>query len=167
MTTWWRHGGPRTVVGITLTPSSTFAPPFAVPWRKEYRYSEPAVETGKLAQAPTPLLGGQPQAQNATAAPSNDPSHGTNPQPVEKMVFFDGLADGASAPVGATARPGGRVVVARLRTTHAVGFPHAGGDKPRPYDHSARAAQGIPRCSLPVRGPSRGGNSQRTVGTPG
>ena len=73
MTTWWRHGGPRTVVGITLTPSSAFAPPFAVPWRKEYRYSEPAVETGELAQAPTPLLGGQPEGPDTTAAPSNEP----------------------------------------------------------------------------------------------
>ena len=72
MTTWWRHGGPRTVVGITLTPSSAFTPPFAVPWRKEYRYSEPAVETGKLAQAPTPLFGGQSQGPDATAAPSTN-----------------------------------------------------------------------------------------------
>ena len=77
MTTWWRHGGPRTVVGITLTPSSTFVPPFAVPWRKEYRYSEPAVETGWLAQAPTPLLGGQPEGPDVTTAPSNDPSQRT------------------------------------------------------------------------------------------
>ena len=60
MTTWWQHGGPRTVVGITLTPSSPIAPRVAVPWRKEYRYSEPADHTGPLRQAATALLGGQP-----------------------------------------------------------------------------------------------------------
>ena len=60
MTTWWQHGGPRTVVGITLTPSTPIGPPAAAPWRKEYRYSEPADHTGTLRQAATPLLGGQP-----------------------------------------------------------------------------------------------------------
>ncbi len=60
MTTWWRHGGPRTVVGITLTPSTPMAPPAAAPWRKEYRYSEPADRTAALRQTGTPLLGGHP-----------------------------------------------------------------------------------------------------------
>ncbi|MDE0658660.1 MAG: type II secretion system protein GspK [Gammaproteobacteria bacterium] len=56
MTTWWQHGGPRTVVGITLTPSTPIAPPAAAPWRKEYRYSEPAAAGGPLRLPVTPLL---------------------------------------------------------------------------------------------------------------
>ena len=56
MTTWWQHGGPRTVVGITLTPSTPIAPEIAAPWRKEYRYSEPADPTGPLRRPVTPLF---------------------------------------------------------------------------------------------------------------
>ena len=56
MTTWWQHGGPRTVVGITLTPSSPMAPQAAVPWRKEYRYSEPADHRATLRQPQSPLF---------------------------------------------------------------------------------------------------------------
>ena len=51
MSTWYRGGGRRTVVGITLTPSSLIAP-----WRKEYRYSEPAEKSGPLREAETGLL---------------------------------------------------------------------------------------------------------------
>ena len=73
MTTWWQHGGPRTVVGLTLSPAARYEPPVSAPWRKEYRYSDPSQPTGALRQAPTPLLGGQAETQDATAAPSNNP----------------------------------------------------------------------------------------------
>ena len=53
LTTWWVGGGPRTVVGITLTPGSLIAP-----WRTEYRYSEPVDGTASLEQTRIPLLGG-------------------------------------------------------------------------------------------------------------
>jgi len=56
LSTWWRGGGPRSVVGVSLTPGSYIAP-----WRKEYRYSEPVdAETGTPRQPETELLGGQP-----------------------------------------------------------------------------------------------------------
>ncbi len=54
ITTWWRSGGPRTIVGVTLTPASLIAP-----WRTEYRYSEPSGDAVALKETPTPLLGGQ------------------------------------------------------------------------------------------------------------
>lgn len=76
VTTWWRYGGPRTVVGVTLTPASAFPPPVAVPWRTEYRYSEPAGQAGALRKAATPLLGGQPEAPGA-AAPSTGAGYPT------------------------------------------------------------------------------------------
>ena len=66
MTTWWRHGGPRTVVGVTLTPSTPIAPPAAAPWRKEYRYSAPADHTATLRQPKTPPLGGKPEVPHAS-----------------------------------------------------------------------------------------------------
>ena len=49
----WRPGdGTRSLVGITLTPSSLFGP-----WRKEYSYSEPVDEDAASAiSAATPLL---------------------------------------------------------------------------------------------------------------
>ena len=52
ITTWWLGGGPRAVVGITLTPASQIAP-----WRTEYRYSEPADHL-PLNETHMPLLGG-------------------------------------------------------------------------------------------------------------
>ena len=64
-------------------------------------------------------------------------SHGTNPQPVEKTLFFDGLADGA---FGSSGRP---------LWSPAPDMPAAwtvGRDKPVPYD----------RCSLRVRAPAPG-----------
>ena len=64
MTTWWQHGGARTVVGISLTPAPRFAPPVSAPWRKEYRYSEPNRPGAALSRAPTPLLGGQSESQD-------------------------------------------------------------------------------------------------------
>ena len=64
MTTWWQHGGARTVVGISLTPAARFEPPVSAPWRKEYRYSEPNRPAAVLSRAPTPLLGGQPESQD-------------------------------------------------------------------------------------------------------
>ena len=57
ITTWWTGGGPRAVVGITLTPASLIAP-----WRTEYRYSEPADHTVPLAETGMPLLDGHPPA---------------------------------------------------------------------------------------------------------
>ena len=54
ITTWWRGGGPRTVVGVTLTPGSLMGP-----WRKEYRYSEPADHSVPLQEPQTELLGGR------------------------------------------------------------------------------------------------------------
>ena len=81
MTTWWRHGGTRTVVGTTLTPAARFEPPVSAPWRKEYRYSEPGRPTAALRRAPTPLLGGQPENQDATPAPPNDPRRRTAGRP--------------------------------------------------------------------------------------
>ena len=74
MTTWWQHGGPRTVVGITLTPSTPIAPPAAAPWRKEYRYSEPADPTATLRQTALPLLGGEPPNPAVTPMPPSDPA---------------------------------------------------------------------------------------------
>ena len=56
ITTWWRGGAPRSVVGITLTPASQLGP-----WRKEYRYSEPVDQQAPLEPAPTELLGGPPE----------------------------------------------------------------------------------------------------------
>ena len=53
LTTWWVGGGPRTVVGITLTPGSLIAP-----WRTEYRYSEPVDHAVSLEETRIPLLGG-------------------------------------------------------------------------------------------------------------
>ena len=53
ITTWWVGGGPRTVVGITLTPGSLVAP-----WRTEYRYSEPVDRAVPLEETEIPLLGG-------------------------------------------------------------------------------------------------------------
>lgn len=55
ITTWWRGGGPRTVLGITLTPVSLMGP-----WRTEYRYSEPVDHAAPLSETPTVLLGGHP-----------------------------------------------------------------------------------------------------------
>ena len=55
ITTWWTGGGPRAIVGITLTPASQIAP-----WRTEYRYSEPVDHAAPLAQTSIPLLGGPP-----------------------------------------------------------------------------------------------------------
>ena len=55
LSTWYRGGGPRTVVGIYLTPSSIIAP-----WRKEYRYSEPNDPEGPHREAPTTLLADRP-----------------------------------------------------------------------------------------------------------
>ena len=55
ITTWWTGGGPRAVVGITLTPASQIAP-----WRTEYRYSEPVDHAAPLLQTAMPLLGGLP-----------------------------------------------------------------------------------------------------------
>ena len=71
ITTWWQHGGTRTVVGTSLTPAPRFDPPVSAPWRKEYRYSEPSRPTTALRVAPTPLLGGQYETQDGTPAPSN------------------------------------------------------------------------------------------------
>lgn len=73
LSTWWRHGGPQTVVGITLSPAARYQPPVSAPWRKEYRYSEPGRPTTPLRQAPTPLLGGQAESRDATAEPSYNP----------------------------------------------------------------------------------------------
>ncbi|MCY3620143.1 MAG: type II secretion system protein GspK [Gammaproteobacteria bacterium] len=53
LTTWWVGGGPRTVVGITLTPGSMITP-----WRTEYRYSEPVDRAASLEETQVPLLGG-------------------------------------------------------------------------------------------------------------
>ena len=53
ITTWWVDGGPRTVVGITLTPGSLIAP-----WRTEYRYSEPVDRAVSLEETQIPLFGG-------------------------------------------------------------------------------------------------------------
>ena len=53
LTTWWVDGGPRTVVGITLTPGSMVAP-----WRTEYRYSEPVDRAVSIQETRIPLLGG-------------------------------------------------------------------------------------------------------------
>ena len=55
ITTWWTGGGPRAIVGVTLTPASLIAP-----WRTEYRYSEPADHTRPLLPTGMPLLGGIP-----------------------------------------------------------------------------------------------------------
>jgi len=55
ITTWWRDGGPRAIVGITLTPASLIAP-----WRTEYRYSEPFDHAKPIEQTQMPLLGGLP-----------------------------------------------------------------------------------------------------------
>ena len=74
MTTWWQHGGPRTVVGVTLTPSTPIAPPAAAPWRKEYRYSEPADHTPTLRQTALPILGGNPQNAAVTPKPPSEPT---------------------------------------------------------------------------------------------
>lgn len=50
LSSWWPGGGPRTVVGVTLTPGSEI-----VPWRKEYRYAEHAeFAEAVLAKRPTP-----------------------------------------------------------------------------------------------------------------
>ena len=59
LSTWYRGGGPRTVVGVYLTLSSTVAP-----WRKEYRYSEPNDPTGPLRPVPSALLA-DPRAERA------------------------------------------------------------------------------------------------------
>lgn len=53
VTTWWRGGGPRAIVGITVTPASLIAP-----WRTEYRYSEPVDHARPIEQTQMPLLGG-------------------------------------------------------------------------------------------------------------
>lgn len=53
ITTWWRNGGARAIVGITLTPASLIAP-----WRTEYRYSEPVDHDEPIEQTQMPLLGG-------------------------------------------------------------------------------------------------------------
>ncbi|MDE0441404.1 MAG: type II secretion system protein GspK [Gammaproteobacteria bacterium] len=81
VSTWWQHGGPRTVVGITLSPAARYQPPVSAPWRKEYRYSEPSRPATALRQAPTPLLGGQAEDQDATAAPPNAPNQRTPGRP--------------------------------------------------------------------------------------
>ena len=56
LSTWWPAGGPRAVVGITLSPASETAP-----WRREYRYSEPVyTDVGMPMKTATELLGGRP-----------------------------------------------------------------------------------------------------------
>lgn len=81
VTTWWQHGGARTVVGVSMTPVPRLDPPASAPWRKEYRYSEPSRPTAALGQAPTPLLGGQYENQDGTPAPPNEPGQRTPGRP--------------------------------------------------------------------------------------
>ena len=61
ITTWWRSGGARAIVGITLTPASLIAP-----WRTEYRYSEPVDHARPIEQTQMPLLGGLPPEADLT-----------------------------------------------------------------------------------------------------
>ena len=49
---WREGGGARTLVGVALTPGSTYGP-----WRKEYRYFEPAIGGAEpVREAATPLF---------------------------------------------------------------------------------------------------------------
>lgn len=81
ITTWWTGGGPRAVLGITLTPASLIAP-----WRTEYRYSEPADHAAPPRRTGMPLLD----------------------TPVPRWVLFEPAATAADAVAAfRTARPPG------------------------------------------------------------
>ena len=83
--------------------------------------------------------------------------HGTNRQPIELRGNL----------VGATARPGGRVVVARLRPTHATGCPTRAGTSPAPTVAPHERPSVSPMFPARPRPGPRGRNSHGTDPQPG